>query len=87
MVQKLILCEGMVGTDVLQYEPIAGYLEEGLEVSSVSGFSTTDNRLMCLVLLSEPAAEETTPAAEDTPADNTQTEETTPPAETQTEGD
>lgn len=56
MAQKLILCEGTFGSDVLEHEPLAGIIAAGYEVASVSGFSTIDNRAMCYVLLAEPAS-------------------------------
>ena len=72
MAQKLILCEGMVNEDVLSNPKVAAAIAGGMVVSSANGFATPDNKYMCLVLLSEPAAE---PAAETTPeAETTETE-------------
>lgn len=76
MAQKLILCEGMVNEDVLSNPKVAAAIAGGMEVSSANGFATPDNKYMCLVLLSEPAAE---PAAETTTT--TETTETEPAAE------
>lgn len=68
MAQKLILCEGMVNEDVLSNPKVAAAIAGGMVVSSANGFATPDNKYMCLVLLSEPAAEPEveTPAAETT---------------------
>lgn len=77
MAQKLILCEATVGSDLLQGHPLAEHIANGYEVTSVSGYTTRDNRHMALVLLSEPASrnteDDTEPSEETTPA-----EETTP---------
>lgn len=54
MAQKIIICEGEVGKDLLQSQPLASCIADGFEVTSVSGYSTRDNRQMCIVLLSEP---------------------------------
>lgn len=62
MAQKLVLCECNIGTDILQSHPLADIIADGYEVTSVSGYSTRDNRHMSLVLLSEPA---TTTSSED----------------------
>ena len=59
MAQKLVLCECNIGTDILQSHPLADIIADGYEVTSVSGYSTRDNRHMSLVLLSEPAATST----------------------------
>ena len=63
MAQKLIICEGKVGEDLLQSQPLAGIIAEGYEVSAISGYSTVDNRQMCTVLLAEPATTTTTETA------------------------
>lgn len=66
MAQKIIICEGVVGKDLLESHPLAECIAAGYEVTQVSGYSARDNRQMCVVLLSEPAAQtEETP--EDTP--------------------
>ena len=43
----------MVNSDILQHQPLADCVKNGYEVTSVSGFSTPDNKNMCLVLLSD----------------------------------
>ena len=55
MAQRVIFCEAAIGVDLLQQQPLAGYIADGYEVAQVSGFSARDNKLMCVVLLSEPA--------------------------------
>jgi hypothetical protein len=60
--QKIIICEGETGKDLTQSQPLAGLIADGFEVSQVSGFSTNDNRHMCVVLLSKT---ETQPSDED----------------------
>ena len=72
MAQKLILCEGMVNSDLLQTEPLATHIADGYEVSSVSGFATQDNRALAFVLLAEPATE--TETDDETPAEETPAE-------------
>ena len=57
MAQKIIICEGEIGIDLLQRPPLAGCIADGLEVTQVSGYSTRDNRQMCVVLLSEPTVQ------------------------------
>ena len=84
MAQKLILCEGMVNEDVLSNPKVAAAIAGGMVVSSANGFATPNNKYMCLVLLSEAAAEpaaETTPTAETTPAAETSGSETEPAGE------
>jgi hypothetical protein len=60
--QKIIICEGGTGKDLTQSQPLAGLIADGFEVSQVSGYSTNDNRQMCVVLLSKT---ETQPSDED----------------------
>lgn len=60
--QKIIICEGGTGKDLTQSQPLAEYIADGFEVSQVSGYSTNDNRQMCIVLLSKT---ETQPSDED----------------------
>lgn len=60
--QKIIICEGETGKDLTQSQPLAGLIADGFEVSQVSGYSTNDNRQMCVVLLSKT---ETQPSDED----------------------
>lgn len=57
MAQKIILFEGYAGGDLLACEPLAGLLSSGYEVSSVSGFTSLDNRPMCIALLDTPTKE------------------------------
>ena len=79
MAQKLILCEAMAGTDILaQNAEVRDSIAAGYVVSSVSGYSTPDNRHMALVLLAEPAAETTT----ETPADNSSDSDNSSSSET-----
>ena len=54
MAQKLFICEGEIGEDLLQRQPLAGCIADGYTVTSVSGYSTRDNRQMCVVLMAEP---------------------------------
>lgn len=68
MAQKVFICEGDIGTDILQRQPLAGCIADGYVVTSVSGYSTRDNRQMCVVLLSEP----TTQASENSTDSNTE---------------
>ena len=68
MAQKLIICEGKVGEDLLQSQPLAGIIAGGYEVTAISGYSTVDNRQMCTVLLAEPAT--TTSSETDTTEEN-----------------
>lgn len=89
MAQKLILCEAATNVDILASSPaIATCLADGFTVSSVSGFTSRDNRNMCFVLLTKtevaPATEETTPAAETTTT--TETTDTTTETEPSGEG-
>ena len=91
MAQKLILCEAATNVDILASSPaVAACLADGFTVSSVSGYTSRDNRNMCLcfVLLTKtevaPATEETTPAAETTTT--TETTETTTETEPSGEG-
>ena len=60
--QKIIICEGRDREDLTQSQPLAEYIAAGYEVSQVSGYSTNDNRQMCVVLLSKT---ETQPSDED----------------------
>ena len=91
MAQKIIICEGEIGTDLLQSQPLAGCIADGFEVTQVSGYSARDNRQMCVVLLSEPTVQtvesntepqgETTPQSETEPSENEPSE--TEPSETE----
>ena len=65
MSQKLVLCEVGEGKDVLEQPPISGIISDGYKVESMSGYSTIDNRHMCLVGLVKEVAE--TPAAPKAP--------------------
>lgn len=65
MLQKLVLCEVGEGKDVLEQAPISGIISDGYKVESMSGYSTIDNRHMCLVNLIKEDAE--TPAAPKAP--------------------
>lgn len=56
MAQKLILCECNIGSDLLEHSPLSGYIADGYEVKSASGYSARDNRHMSLVLLTSPEA-------------------------------
>ena len=60
--QKIIICEGETGKDLTQSQSLAGLIADGFEVSQVSGYSTNNNRQMCIVLLSKT---ETQPSDED----------------------
>jgi hypothetical protein len=53
MAQKLILCEGAIGEDLLATGPLAAAIADGFEVTSVSGYSARDNRHIVAVLLKE----------------------------------
>lgn len=64
MAQKIIICEGKVGEDLLHSQPLAGIIAEGYEVTAISGYSTVDNRHMCTVLLAEPATTTSSEAEE-----------------------
>ena len=55
MAQKIIICEGAIGEDLLLSQPLAGLVADGYEVTQVSGFSARDNKLLCAVFMSEPA--------------------------------
>lgn len=66
MAQKLILCEVPVGKDILEQSPLAEAISDDYAVVSMSGYSTRDNKHMCLVLLQEP--EEETAETVETPA-------------------
>lgn len=71
MAQKIIICEGAVGKDLLEQPALASCIADGMEVRAVSGYSTQDNRHMVVVLLSEVAndsSDET--GGDDTPSDN-----------------
>lgn len=76
MAQKLIICEGSVGEDLLQTAPLASAIADGYEVVSASGYSSKDNRQMCVVLLAEPAETTTTSESENTEGDTPGTEPT-----------
>lgn len=54
MAQKLILCEGRIGNDLLNDAAIAAAVAGGYEVTSASGFTTQDNKLVCAVTLTKP---------------------------------
>lgn len=53
MAQKLVLCEASAGKDILEQHPLADIISQGYEVVSISGYSSKDNRHMCLVGLAE----------------------------------
>lgn len=73
MAQKLILCDAAQNVDILASSPaIAECLADGFVASSVSGFTSRDNRIMCFVLLTKTEAETTT----ETPTETTPAEET-----------
>lgn len=83
MAQKIIICEGEIGKDLTQSQPLAGYIADGFEVVMVSGYSTRENRQMCVVQL----AKHDTQATENSPeqqgnaeqqGDSEQQGETTP---------
>ena len=83
MAQKLILCEAATNVDVLASSPaIASCLADGFTVSSVSGYTSRDNRNMCFVLLTKTEVETTT----ETPTEETPTEETPAASDTPAEG-
>ena len=69
MAQKLILCECSVGTDILQSPLLADHIANGYEVTSVSGYSSRDNRHMVHVLLSEPASDAADPTEDTEPTE------------------
>lgn len=83
MAQKLILCEAATNVDILASSPaVAVCLADGFTVSSVSGYTSRDNRNMCFVLLTKTEVETTT----ETPTEETPTEETPAASDTQAEG-
>ena len=53
MTQKIILCEVMPNADILEIPVVASVIADGYDVTSVSGYSTNDNRHMCLVTFTE----------------------------------
>ena len=53
MTQKIILCEVMPNADILEIPVFASVIADGYDVTSVSGYSTNDNRHMCLVTFTE----------------------------------
>ena len=57
MAQKIIICEGEIGKDLTQSQPLAGFIADGFEVTQVNGYTTRENRHMCVVLLAEPATQ------------------------------
>lgn len=83
MAQKLILCDGVFGVDLLGLEPLSALVDDGYEVKSVSGVVTPDSRPMCFVLLEEAAAEESgDDSGDDTGTDDTGTDDTEEPTGT-----
>lgn len=74
MAQKIFICEGMLGTDLLQSQPLAAAIAGGYEVAQVSGFCMRDNRPMVAVLMSEPAAQQETQTQEQQSGGTTETQ-------------
>ena len=75
MAQKLFICEGEIGEDLLQRQPLAGCIADGYTVTSVSGYSTRDNRQMCVVLMAEPETQDEDNTGNDTEVQGDNTEQ------------